>query len=223
MKSVLLAEDDQKLSALLTATLADEGFAVQAIVTADELQAMVAQTNPPGLIILDRLLGPVDTKTQLPNLRKRWPDVPILVISAINTPAERADLINAGADDYLGKPFLTEEMLARARALTRRARADSRQRKLGRATFDLTSRRLHAGPRFESLPQREFMLLNILSAHPGKVYSRPELLESVWGNSNHSETNLVEATVTNLRKRLAALDCGIEIKNQRNLGYWIEG
>jgi DNA-binding response OmpR family regulator len=67
------------------------------------------------------------------------------------------------------------------------------------------------------------MLLNILSAHPGKVYSRPELLESVWGNSNHSETNLVEATVTNLRKRLAALDCGIEIKNQRNLGYWVEG
>lgn len=223
MKRVLLVEDDLKLSSLIARSLEGEGFMVECAATTEELYQFL-QTKKFGLVILDRLLGATDSKDKLSELRAHWPQTPILIISTISTPLERADLINQGADDYLGKPFLTEELIARVRSLSRRGSSTQGDtRKIGGALLDLTNRRISKGAKFENLPAREFMVLNALSNEQGKVLSRPELLESVWGNINHSETNLVEATVTNLRKRIAALDCGFEIKNQRNIGYWIEG
>jgi two-component system OmpR family response regulator len=223
MKRVLLVEDDQKLSSLISRSLESEQFSVDCVATMEALDAALSNSTY-ELIVLDRLLGNADTKSKLSEIQSRSPQTPILVISTINTPAERAELINQGADDYLGKPFLTEELIARVRSLARRSpELKNLQRKIGKAFFDLTDRRLILDGKFENLPAREFMILNALSEYPGKVLSRPELLETVWGSINHSETNLVEATVANLRKRIASLGCDFKIKNQRNIGYWLEG
>lgn len=222
MKRVLLAEDDLKLAPLIARSLENEGFSVVSASSAEELDSAL-DSDSFSVLILDRLLGPVDTKALLPSLRQRLPQLPVLVISTINTPLERAEIINDGADDYLGKPFLTEELLARVRSLSRRSPEATGRRRIGNAVLDLTNRCLSQGQKSESLPAREFMMLKTLSESQGRVLSRPELLELVWGNINHSETNLVEATVTNLRKRISVMDCGFQIKNQRNIGYWIEG
>ena len=223
VKLILLIEDDTKLARQLGETLTAEGLATHGVTNSAALDSALAdQALQPDLVVMDRLLGPEDTKERMGSIRRRWPAAPLLVISAINTPTERAALINEGADDYLGKPFLTEELLARARSLLRRRpEAKPESRRIGRATLDLTSRRLSVGPEFADLSQKEFLILNALS-EGRRVISRPELLELGWGNVNHSERNLVEATITNLRRRLLGLECGFEIKNQRNTGYWIE-
>ena len=221
MKQILLIEDDQKLSALLETSILEDGFAVETVGSEENLDRTLRGEHHYDLVVMDRLIGALDTKTKTNDLRQRWPEIPILVISAINTPTERAELINEGADDYLGKPFHTEELLARMRSLLRRAPEKKSIRKIGKATLDLTNRRISVGDKFEDLSHKEFVILNILSEKK-KVFSRHEILQIVWGNINHSETNLVEATITNLRRRISSLECGFEIKNQRNTGYWIE-
>lgn len=223
MNRLLLVEDDQKLSLLITRALKAEKFEVVPVSTPEQLDATIEVGRAFDLLVLDRLLGQLDTRGKLPAMRARWKNIPILMISTINTPLERADLINEGADDYLGKPFLTQELIARVRSLLRRIpHRDLDKRKVGRAYLELSRRRLCRGEASENLPPREFMLLEALSSSPGRVVSRFELLETVWGSLDHSENNLVEATVANLRKRVQALGCGVKIKNQRNLGYWIE-
>lgn len=206
---------------MLKNTIEREGFTVVNAATANELDRAISGDRVFHLLIMDRMMGSEDLKSRIPAIRKRWPKILILAISAIDTPLERASLIDEGVDDYLGKPFFTEEFLARIRALLRRAPGQPEQRAIGEAILDLTERRIFVEQKFEELPHREFMILNVLS-EKNKVFSRPELLEIVWGNANHSETNLVEATVTNLRRRIATLNCGFRIRNRRNVGYWIE-
>lgn len=225
MKRLLLAEDDQKLCTYLEELLTGEGFTVTAVRDAESLRAIVAEGAPYALAVLDRLLADTDTKDLIPEIRRAWPHAGILVISAVNTPTERADVINLGADDYLGKPFHSEEFVARLRAMARRDREPAPprdERNLGKSVLHLGRRYLTAGEKREYLTAKEFLVLEALSATPGKVMSRYELLETVWGNINLSEKNLVEATITNLRKRIAELEGGFEIRNQRGVGYWVE-
>lgn len=223
MRQILLVEDDPKMSDQLAHSLADEGMKALPVLSAEALRETISGDGGFELIVLDRMMGALDTKCLIPQLKERWPHVPVLVLSAINTPWERATLIDVGADDYVGKPFITEELTARIRSLLRRAPdARSTTRRIGRAVLDLTNRRLSCRDGFEDLPQKEFLLLNVLSEKPGRVLSRTEILDLVWGNAHYSETNLVEATVTNLRRRIASIDCGFAVRNQRNVGYWIE-
>jgi DNA-binding response OmpR family regulator len=177
----------------------------------------------PQVIILDRLLGPQDSKTKMVSLKKRWPTAAILVISAINTPVERAELLNLGADDYLGKPFLSQELLARVHAILRRATAgQGNYRKIGDLVLDIPRRILSFGDVYESMPTKEFMLIKLLSEDAGRVFSRNELLDTVWGNALEVETNVVEATIANLRKRILQLGSKVQIKNMRSVGYFLE-
>jgi len=220
MKKILLAEDDDKLSELITNALTGESLKVTNTKTGHELQSILETNNSYDLFLLDRLLGEFDTKIIIPTLKKTYPKSAILFISAINTPLEKADALNSGADDYIGKPFHTEELIARVQALLRRAINQS-TRRIGISFLDLQSRKLSCGNISEELPAKEFMLLDTLSKQK-KAYRRHELLELVWGNANLAESNLVEATIKNLRKRLSIMNCGFEIKNQRNIGYWIE-
>jgi DNA-binding response OmpR family regulator len=156
-------------------------------------------------------------------LKKRWPSAAILVISAINTPVERAELLNLGADDYLGKPFLSQELMARMHAIMRRASAaQGNYRKIGDLVLDIPRRILSYGDVYESMPTKEFMLIKLLSEDTGRVFSRNELLDTVWGNAFEVETNVVEATIANLRKRITQLGSRVQIKNMRSVGYFLE-
>ncbi|RZA06632.1 MAG: response regulator transcription factor [Proteobacteria bacterium] len=225
MKRVLLLEDDQKLSELLTKAVQAEGMAVTTARSIADLEAELEAGGNFDALILDRLIHGADTRARLPDLKRRWPRAAVLIVSAINTPLERAELINAGADDYLGKPFVTQELLARLRSLLRRGgtAVESEYREIGNSVLNVLSRTFSAGENSIALPAKEFLVLKLLAEEPGRVIARNELLDSVWGSYAGADTNVVEATITNLRRRLSSIGSSAEIKNMRNSGYWLEG
>jgi DNA-binding response OmpR family regulator len=128
-----------------------------------------------------------------------------------------------GADDYVGKPFSSSELLARIKSLSRKyAMTQSNYAIFGNTTVDFLRRTIVAGEIEEVLPAKEFLILKTLSDRVGERHSKIELLETVWGNDFQSETNVVEATIANLRKKLVHINSDIKIKNSRNAGYWLE-
>lgn len=219
----MIVEDDERLASHICRLAEAEGLYAQRFSTMVELDHWLGLRQPFDIVVLDRLLSGCDTKSRVQQIKQRWPHMPILVLSAINTPLERAELLNLGVDDYLGKPFLSQELLARVRALMRRFRSDQVDyREVGDLILDMPKRILIRGDRQESLPAKEFMLLKVLTDDMGRVLSRNDLLDLVWSNAFEVETNVVEATIANLRRRLAQLGTGVGIKNSRNVGYWVE-
>lgn len=223
MEWILVVEDDERLGQHTCGLVESAGYHPQVVSKVSELDELILGRQNFQLIILDRLMGGLDTKIRVPALKKRWPAAPILVLSAINTPLERAELLNLGVDDYLGKPFLSQELLARVRALTRRFEGlQSNYREIGDMVLDLPKRILMRNDSRDQLPAKEFLLLKLLSDDVGRVLSKNELLDNVWGGALDIETNVVESTVTNLRKRIVNLEGKIKIRNSRNVGYWLE-
>lgn len=223
MRQVLLVEDDTKLALHISTLINTEGYSVQTVGSKAELDEFMVSDLEFSAIILDRLLGPWDTKRSVPDLRRRWPQAPICVLSAVNTPLERAELLDLGVDDYLGKPFFSSELLARLRALLRRrSSAQLEYREIGDLILDLPKRVITKAGTPQALSAKEFLLLKLLSEEPGRVFSKMQLLEIVWGASSETETNVVEVTIANLRKRIAQLGSSVQVKNMRNAGYWLE-
>ena len=223
MKKVLVVEDDQRLSEHICRAMQSEGIAASTAKSFEELDAFLGSRDEFSSVILDRLLGPFDSKERLKAIKQKWPSASVIVLSAINTPLERTELINMGADDYIGKPFLTQELIARLHATSRRsAGAQEAYRIVGNLVLDLTKREISVDGVSELLPAKEFLILKVFTDDPGRVISRSELLESVWGSSSIAETNVVEATISNVRRRLSDLKANVSIKNMRNAGYWIE-
>lgn len=220
---VLLIEDDLTLAGHLVTNLKDHGMLIQHAKSQSELEQSLQSSQSVDFIILDRLLGRFDSKNSLIQLKKKWPQAPILVLSAVCTPNERTDLINMGADDYMGKPFSTQELIARIRALIRRISSSaSSYLQFGNLTIDFMKRIISVGSQTGNLPAKEFLLLQTLLNEPGRVWSRSDLLDYVWGISRTADTNVVEATIANLRKKLAEIGSDVSIRNSRNAGYWIE-
>lgn len=219
----LLIEDDARLAGHLISRLRDHGIVVAHAWNPAELSRILQENNMFELVILDRMLGQVDAKEFLPEIKRKWEMVPIMILSAISTPNERTELIDMGADDYLGKPFSTNELIARLRALVRRKNPGvTNFLKVGNLMIDFVQRIVSVGETNENLPAKEFLLLRALSQEVGRVWSKTDLLDYVWGQNANVDTNVVEATVTNLRKRLSAIGADLQIKNMRNVGYWIE-
>lgn len=223
MERILIVEDDEKLANHLKSLVQGMGVPSVSAANVEEFEACLQDKNSFDVVVLDRMLGGFDTKARVAHLRKKWPLTSILVLSAINTPLERAELLNLGADDYLGKPFLSQELAARIRALMRRIRVEpSAYREIGDLVLDLPKRILMKGEQQQSLPAKEFLLLKFLSDEPGRVLSRNDLLEMIWSGAMDIETNVVEATAANLRRRIEGFGSGVQLRNSRNVGYWLE-
>lgn len=219
---LLLIEDDLKLIEHLSESLRDQSFLVSPVSNRDELLAVLAAPLRIDCIVMDRLLGTVDTKQFMPELRRKWPDVPIVVLSAISTPNERTELLNLGADDYIGKPFSTQELVARIRALMRRASVPvGNYVQIGNLILDSMKHSASVGEKSVHLPAREFSVLRTLALDPERIWSKDELLDYVWGQTADVDTNVVESTIANVRKRLGDLGADVSIRNLRNAGYWI--
>ncbi len=200
----------------------DQGFLVASFGRMDELENVLASPLKFDFIIMDRLLGSSDSKAFLPAIRKKWPLIPILILSAISTPNERTELLNLGADDYLSKPFSTQELVARVRALMRRTTAPvGNYIQVGNLIIDTLARVVSVGEKKETLPAREFTLLRTLASESDRVWSKDELLDYCWGATVAHESNVVEATVANVRKKLMDLGANVSVKNLRNSGYWL--
>lgn len=212
---ILVVEDDAKLSRFLVRVFVEEGFAADACATGEEAIAQ-ASAGIYDLIILDWMLPEVDGLSVCRALRQRGLTTPILMLTARGELRERVLGLEVGADDYLVKPFEVEELVARVRALVRRASGFAKL-VVGPLELDRISREVRLKGAPLELTAREYALLVDLAYNAEKVVSRTELLSRVWGTSFDTGSNLVEVHVSRLRDKLG--DFASMIETVRGIGY----
>lgn len=216
---VLAVEDDQRIAADLRAALEAAGFRVETC--ADGLDAwFLGDTEDYDLVILDIGLPRMDGLSVLKKWRANEREMPVLVLTARGAWTERVEGIDAGADDYLPKPFRMEELVARARALIRRSagRASSNQ-SVGELTLDANRMSVSIRGVPVAATALEFRLLSYLMLHRDRVVPPTELLEHLYGDDDSREANALEALVARLRRKLGP---GV-IGTRRGFGYFLEG
>lgn len=217
MARVLVVEDDERIGRLVTRALASDGHDTEHVSTGTEGLA-AALANDFELVILDLRLPGMAGGEVLERLVRERPEEPVVVLSAVPDIGARVAALEAGAADFLGKPFAVAELLARVRARLRPtpAGATSGTLRTGPVVLDLLRRRAHINGTDLALPQREFMLLLHLMSRPGQVCTRPELLADVWGLRFDPGSNVVDVYVRRLRGKLDRPD---RIETVRNVGY----
>jgi len=200
---ILLVEDDRKAAGLLSRGLVEEGFIVDAAYSAEDAEECL-RAQEYRLIILDWFLPGKQGAAWCGELRENGVRVPILMLTARDALQDRVEGLNAGADDYLTKPFAFEELLARTRALLRRSELIQQQPPLKVADLILDARthRVTRGKRTINLTQKEYAILEILIRRAGEVVSRQELAETLWKHDHIGVDNLIDAHVSNLRRKI---------------------
>ena len=216
---VLVVEDEKKTASFVRKALQSEGFAVDVCGDGDDALAAAAGTPFDG-IVLDIMLPGRDGLSVLRQLRDGGNKTPVLLLSARGAVNERVEGLNAGADDYLPKPFVIAELVARVRALGRRGgEAKSTVLRLADLTLDTVSHRAGRGGQTFELTAREFRLLEFLMRTPGRICGRMSIVEKVWDYDFDPGTNLVDVYVKRLREKI---DDGFEPKllhTVRGIGY----
>ena len=218
--NILLVEDDRKLARALGALLEEDGHSVTSAHDG-ERGLELGMENPYDAIILDVMLPRLDGFEVCRTLRANRIEVPILILTARTVVEDRVRGLDAGADDYLPKPFAFRELTARLRALMRRqveARTGDRLEAHG-IELDLLRRRAQHQGRTIDLSPTEFALLEVLMRNEGRVLSRTQILDHVWGYESWPESNLVPVYVTYLRRKFRRLSIPLEIKSIRGVGY----
>lgn len=217
---ILLAEDDRILSDGLSKLLARSGYVVDAVMAGDDAD-FALQTAPYDLVVLDLGLPKMDGLEVLQNVRRRNSRVPVLILTARDTLADRVRGLDLGADDYLTKPFDLPELEARIRALIRRQHFDAHNELVyGALRFDTVGRRLYAGTEPVELSAREVGLLEVLLKHVGQVVSKEQVMENLYGWEEEVGFNAIEVSIHRLRKKLSPY--GFQLKTIRGLGYLLE-
>ena len=197
---VLVVEDDPAIARVLELELGEAGYRVEVTVAGtDGLSAM--ERERPDLVVLDVRLPDMDGLTVCRRARRSGHDMPILMLTALDRVGDRVVGLDAGADDYLAKPFAIEELLARLRVLQRRAGGDQTTLAAGPVHLDLDSREVTVDGNPVELTAREFDLLAFLLAHPGRAYTRVELLAEVWG-WEFGDQSTVTVHVRRLREKI---------------------
>lgn len=219
---ILLAEDEKPLSKALTAILERNGYSVDAVYDGEEALEYLEMDNYDG-VILDIMMPKIDGITVLRTIRSRENFIPVLLLTAKSEVDDKVEGLDAGANDYLAKPFHAKELLARIRAMTRtqKTQADSKLHfgnvTLDRATFELST----AAGSFR-LANKEFQMLEFMMSNPNHVISSERFMEKIWGYDSDAEISVVWVYISYLRKKLTALHADIQIKATRNVGYSLE-
>jgi two-component system OmpR family response regulator len=216
---ILIVEDEPSLARQLRQTLESAGYAVDSAEDGEEGQ-FLGETESYDAVILDLGLPEVDGLTVLDRWRKAGHKMPVLVLTARDSWSDKVAGLDAGADDYLAKPFQSEELIARLRALIRRASGNaSSELVAGDVRLDSRSGRVTLAGEPVKLTAQEYKLLSYLMHHKGKVVSRTELIEHIYDQDFDRDSNTIEVFITRIRKKLGA-DL---ITTIRGLGYSLEG
>jgi two-component system, OmpR family, phosphate regulon response regulator PhoB len=225
LPGVLVVEDEDALATLLTWNLEKDGYAVR-LATDGEEALMMVDEQMPDLILLDWMLPKVPGIEVCRRLRSR-PDarnIPIIMMTARSEESDRIRGLDTGADDYVTKPFSTTELLARVRAVLRRIRPALADDTLtyGDITMDKVSHRVKRAGRDIHLGPTEYRLLDHLMQYPGRVFSREQLLDAVWGSDVYVEARTVDVHVGRLRKALNNPGETDLIRTVRSAGYSLD-
>lgn len=192
---------------------------VSSLADADEAVSAAAYSA----ILLDRQLPDGDGLTLIPKLRTRGTTTPIIVLTARGDLADRVTGLNTGADDYLGKPFAIEELLARLRAVLRRpADVPSEILSLGRLSFDASNREASVEGKALDLPRRELLVLETLLRRMGRTVPRSALEDAVYNFDDEIQSNALDTHISRLRRKLSEADAGVEIHAIRGVGYLLK-
>ena len=217
---LLLVEDDKAVAAYVRRALAEAGHIVD-VADAGRDGLMLAAAEPYDVMVLDRMLPQIDGLSILRTIRASGVKTPVLLLTALGGIDDRVEGLEAGADDYLVKPFAIAELLARVNALARRPPTQDAPTVLNVSDLEmnLLKRSVTRGGQRLDLQPREFQLLEYLMRHSGRVVTRTMLLESVWDFHFDPKTNIVETHVSRLRGKLARGGGGELIHTVRGAGY----
>jgi len=216
---ILVVEDEDSIASFVVKGLTAEGHSVERAATAAEAIGL-GITYDFDLILLDLILPDGNGIDVLKRVRIDRPDVPVIVVSALGEVDDKVDLLDAGADDYLVKPFAFAELAARVRAAARQGGASGRIVTVGDMSLDTKTRVVTRGEDVVAdLPSREFTLLEYLMRHAGQVLTRQQLLDSVWGIDFDAGSNVVDVYVSYLRRKLDREGEPSVIETVRGAGY----
>ena len=219
---LLLIEDERELAAALSAALSKHGIVTDHTMHLADAHELVLQ-NDYDAILLDRRLPDGEGLTFIPVLRRAGNDTPIIVLTARNEPMERVAGLDFGADDYLGKPFLVEELMARVRALLRRPSGVVDQDiNVGRLLIDPLNLTVKIETDTLDIPRRELLVLQALAKRKGRTVLRATLERAVYNYEEEIQSNALDAHISRLRKRLLDVEAGATIHNIRGVGYLLK-
>ncbi|BAY45115.1 two component transcriptional regulator, winged helix family protein [Scytonema sp. HK-05] len=217
--NVLFVEDEAKIANFVRAGLKEQGFVVDYCDNGDE-GYLRALDNEYDAIVLDIMVPGKDGLSILKQLRQKGRNAPVILLTARNELDDRLSGLNLGADDYIAKPFFVEELAARIHAVVRRSAGD-RQNLLavGPIKLDRITREVTCNQQAIELTSREFNLLEYLMRSPGRVFTRTQILEHVWGYDFNPNTNVVDVCIQRIRKKIDPIDEAGWIESIRGVGY----
>lgn len=219
---LLLAEDERELSDALVAILKHNNYSLDTVYDGEEALEYLEAENYDG-VILDIMMPKVDGITVLKKLRERGNHIPVLILTAKSEIDDRVLGLDCGADDYLTKPFAAKELLARIRSMTRRqAEVTNSVLKFTNISLNRTTFELASPQGSFRLANKEFQMLEMLMTNPKQFISTERFMEKIWGYDSEAEINVVWVYISYLRKKLAAIGAGAQIKATRNIGYSLE-
>lgn len=221
---ILLAEDERSLSRAVIALLEKNNYSADAVYDGQEALEYLEAGNY-GALILDLMMPKMDGMTVLRTLRERGNPIPVLILTAKSEVDDKVLGLDTGANDYLTKPFSTQELMARIRAMTRSQSGGQVTSRLtfGNITLDQATFELSSPTGSFRLANKEFQMMELLMRNPRQLIPTERFLERIWGYDSDVELSVVWVYISYLRKKLSALRANIQIKVTRNAGYSLEG
>ena len=219
---ILLIEDEPQMAKLIAGQVGDAGYVVDRVGSITDADAAIAVARF-SLVLLDRRLPDGDGLSLLRRMRARQPGVPVIVLTALDDVADKVGGLDAGADDYLTKPFARDELLARIRAALRRPGAEAEPAiQCGRLRFEPASRQVYVDGAVTVLKRRELALVESFVRRVGRVVARETLMDEVYTFDDDIQSNTLDAHVSRLRRRLLDLGAGVMIHPVRGVGYLMD-
>ena len=226
MLTLLLVEDDTAIREMLKLFFANENYRVQEAASGKEAMSRLAERNP-DLILLDWMLPDIDGTTLLGTIRENpvYRDIPVIMLTARAEEADKIRGLEVGADDYITKPFSLHELKARIHALIRRAHGLNSEKVLQRGAIelDLNNASLKISGKTVKIGPTELRLLHYLMRKPGRLYTRTQLLDQVWGQGSFIEERTVDVHILRIRKILKSFGLQDRVETVRGAGYRFNG
>lgn len=219
---LLLAEDEKPLSKALTVILERNNYSVDAVYDGQAALEYLNADNYDG-VILDIMMPKLDGISVLKEIRSQGNLIPVLLLTAKSEVDDKVEGLDAGANDYLAKPFHSKELLARIRAMTRTKTVQANSKlQIGNVTLDRATFELSTPSGSFRLANKEFQMMELMMSNPDHLISSERFMEKIWGYDSEAEINVVWVYISYLRKKLSVLHANIQIKAARNVGYSLE-